>query len=260
MTATTRSKTGGKSPSFGNRWRLQDAKARLSEVVREAQIHGPQRVTLHGRDAVVVVGAAEFDRMQRPVTGRDIVDRVARFAPRRGGIREAVRQIPRKRHQAVRGWLLDTNVISELRKAKPDAGVTAFIEAQPGDLVYVSEITFGEIRYGIEQIEEPSRRADIQFWLDHTIRPLFTGHVTPVTEDVIVRWKMMVVDGQKRGHTWDNQTCSSPRSPRLKISWWCRGTSRNLSPLACRCLILGQAFCTREARRSLSAVPPQRKP
>jgi predicted nucleic acid-binding protein len=102
----------------------------------------------------------------------------------------------------VRGWLLDTNVISELRKAKADAGVTAFIEAQPGDLLYVSEITFGEIRYGIEQIEEPSRRADIQFWLDHTIRPLFAGRATPVTEDVIVRWKMMVVEGQKRGHTF----------------------------------------------------------
>ena len=73
MTATTRSKAGGKNPPSGNRWRLQDAKARLSEVVREAQIYGPQRVTLHGRDAVVVVGAAEFDRMQRPITGRDIV-------------------------------------------------------------------------------------------------------------------------------------------------------------------------------------------
>ena len=73
MTATTRSKTGGKKPPSGNRWRLQDAKARLSEVVREAQTNGPQRVTLHGRDAVVVVGAAEFDRMRRPVTGRDIV-------------------------------------------------------------------------------------------------------------------------------------------------------------------------------------------
>nr|WP_244600244.1 type II toxin-antitoxin system prevent-host-death family antitoxin [Blastochloris tepida] len=45
----------------------------MSEVVREAQEHGPQRVTLHGRDAVVVVSAAEFDRMQRPVTGHDIV-------------------------------------------------------------------------------------------------------------------------------------------------------------------------------------------
>jgi prevent-host-death family protein len=55
------------------RWRLQDAKARFSEVVRGAQQRGPQRVTLHGKDVVVVVGADEFDRLQRPVTGRDIV-------------------------------------------------------------------------------------------------------------------------------------------------------------------------------------------
>jgi prevent-host-death family protein len=63
---------------IGNRWRLQDAKARLSELVREAQRRGPQRVTLHGRDAVVVIGADEFDRIQRPVSGRDIVAALAR--------------------------------------------------------------------------------------------------------------------------------------------------------------------------------------
>jgi prevent-host-death family protein len=62
---------------LGNRWRLQDAKARLSEVVRQARERGPQRVTLHGRDAVVVVGAEEFDRMQHPITGRDIVQALA---------------------------------------------------------------------------------------------------------------------------------------------------------------------------------------
>jgi len=59
------------------RWRLQDAKARFSEVVREAQQRGPQRVTLHGKDAVVIVGADEFDRLQRPVSGRDIVAALA---------------------------------------------------------------------------------------------------------------------------------------------------------------------------------------
>jgi len=59
--------------SRAGRWRLQDAKARFSEVVRQAQQRGPQRVTLHGKDAVVIVGADEFDRLQRPVTGRDIV-------------------------------------------------------------------------------------------------------------------------------------------------------------------------------------------
>src|SRR5947208_16755855 len=63
--------------SRAGRWRLQDAKARFSEVVRQAQQQGPQRVTLHGRDAVVVVGADEFDRMQRPVSGRDIVAALA---------------------------------------------------------------------------------------------------------------------------------------------------------------------------------------
>ena len=69
-------KKSGRSPA-ANRWRLQDAKARLSEVVRQARQRGPQRVTLHGRDAVVVVGADEFDRMQRPVSGRDIVAALA---------------------------------------------------------------------------------------------------------------------------------------------------------------------------------------
>jgi prevent-host-death family protein len=61
----------------GNRRRLQDAKARLSEVVRQAQQRGPQRVTLHGRDAVVIVRADEFDRMRRPISGRDIVAALA---------------------------------------------------------------------------------------------------------------------------------------------------------------------------------------
>jgi len=76
MAKSTKRTTSSRSQP-GNRWRLQDAKARLSEVVRQAQQRGPQRVTLHGRDAVVVVRADEFDRMQRPVSGRDIVAALA---------------------------------------------------------------------------------------------------------------------------------------------------------------------------------------
>lgn len=51
------------SPSTKSAWKLQDAKAHFSAVVRDAQEKGPQRVTVHGKDAVVVVAAAEFDRM-----------------------------------------------------------------------------------------------------------------------------------------------------------------------------------------------------
>lgn len=102
----------------------------------------------------------------------------------------------------MRGWLLDTNVVSELRKLNPDSGVVTFVEAQPGDLLFVSEITFGEIRYGIEQLDDPSRRTDYHLWLDRVVRPLFAGRTLAITEDVIVRWKMMAMAGQRRGHTF----------------------------------------------------------
>jgi prevent-host-death family protein len=73
--SSKRTKSGRLRP--GNRWPLQDAKAQLSEVVRQAMRRGPQRVTLHGRDAVVVVRAEDFDRMQQSVSGRDIVSALA---------------------------------------------------------------------------------------------------------------------------------------------------------------------------------------
>jgi prevent-host-death family protein len=75
MKSTKRTLSGRSLP--GNRWRLQDAKAKFSEVVRQARQRGPQRVTLHGRDAVVVVRAEDFDRMRRPVSGSDIVAALA---------------------------------------------------------------------------------------------------------------------------------------------------------------------------------------
>lgn len=56
------------------RWRLQDAKARFSELVRLAHSDGPQHVTLHGRDAVVVVDAGEFHRLKGARTGALLIE------------------------------------------------------------------------------------------------------------------------------------------------------------------------------------------
>jgi toxin FitB len=102
----------------------------------------------------------------------------------------------------VRGWLLDTNVVSELRKPRPDFKVAEFVANQPGELLFTTDVTFGEIRFGIEQLEDLGRRSDIHLWLDRTLRPLFAGRVLAITEDAIVRWKTMVSEGQKRGHTF----------------------------------------------------------
>lgn len=55
------------------RWRLQDAKARFSELVRRVRSEGPQRVTVHGRDEVVVVAAEEFRRLKGDPTGEALI-------------------------------------------------------------------------------------------------------------------------------------------------------------------------------------------
>ena len=54
------------------------------------------------------------------------------------------------------GWLLDTNVISELRRPRPETRVVAFVAAQPLEQLFVSTVMFAEIRYGIEMSMPPS--------------------------------------------------------------------------------------------------------
>src|SRR5271166_2873466 len=55
------------------RWRLQDAKARFSELVRRVRSEGPQHVTVHGRDEVVVIAAEEFRRLKGDLTGEALI-------------------------------------------------------------------------------------------------------------------------------------------------------------------------------------------
>ena len=68
-----RTKPAAKALKQKGHWIFQDAKARLSEVVRRARSEGPQHVTVHGRDAVVVVAEEEFRRLKGEVTGAALV-------------------------------------------------------------------------------------------------------------------------------------------------------------------------------------------
>ncbi len=102
----------------------------------------------------------------------------------------------------MKGWLLDTNVLSELRRPKPNAGVVRFVSRLSLDLLYVSSVTFAEIRFGIELVKEPSRRMELGDWLDHELRPMFEGRALEVTEDVMLKWRLLVEEGRKSGHTY----------------------------------------------------------
>ncbi|BCH16522.1 MULTISPECIES: type II toxin-antitoxin system VapC family toxin [unclassified Mesorhizobium] len=100
------------------------------------------------------------------------------------------------------GWLLDTNILSELRRPRPEPKVVAFVAAQPLDSLFVSSVTLAEIRFGIEMVDDPGRRAELTDWLSHKVRPMFEQRTLPVTEDVMLKWRLLVEGGRKIGHTF----------------------------------------------------------
>ena len=100
------------------------------------------------------------------------------------------------------GWLLDTNILSELRRPKPERRVLAFVAAQPLELLYISTVTLAEIRFGIELLPEAARRSELNDWLAHKVRPMFEQRVLAITEDIMLKWRLMVEEGRKAGHTF----------------------------------------------------------
>ena len=100
------------------------------------------------------------------------------------------------------GWLLDTNVLSELRRPRPNAQVRTFIAAQPLEQLFISTVTLAEIRYGIEKVADPIRRAELSDWLEHKVRPMFDERTLGISEDVMFKWRLLVEDGRRAGHTF----------------------------------------------------------
>jgi predicted nucleic acid-binding protein len=102
----------------------------------------------------------------------------------------------------VRRWLLDTNVISELRRPRCHEAVKIWSEAQDPELLYISRITIAEIRFGIEQHASESFREQLETWLDEELRPWFGERVLDIDEEVVLEWRRMVQRGRATGHTF----------------------------------------------------------
>jgi toxin FitB len=97
----------------------------------------------------------------------------------------------------VRGWLLDTNVISELRKSNCDTRVKAWSDDQVPATLYLSRVTIAEIRYGIERLPTADRsRKRLEAWLTNELRPWFSDRLLDVDEDVFVVWRRLVERGK----------------------------------------------------------------
>ena len=90
------------------------------------------------------------------------------------------------------GFLLDTNIISELIKPKPEPRLVTWLSGTDETLLYLSVLTLGEIRKGIEALKQPARRVQLETWLDSELRLRFSGRILTVDDDVADRWGVIV--------------------------------------------------------------------
>ena len=85
-------------------------------------------------------------------------------------------------------YLLDTNVLSELRRKSPDPGVVSWFSQRPATTLHLSVLTLGEIRKGIEGVRDEARRQALLDWLESDLPTFFTGRVLTVDGPVADRW------------------------------------------------------------------------
>jgi predicted nucleic acid-binding protein len=92
-------------------------------------------------------------------------------------------------------YLLDTNVISELVRPSPDANVVAWVRAADETSFYLSVLSFGEIRRGIEQLPQGPRRERLRRWLEIDLTGRFKGRILDIDRHVAEIWGMIMARG-----------------------------------------------------------------
>jgi len=85
-------------------------------------------------------------------------------------------------------FLLDTNVISELVRPRPDPGLVEWLGECDEDRVFLSVVTLAELRYGIARLPVGRRRRSLEEWLHGELLQRFDGRILPVDDDVALTW------------------------------------------------------------------------
>jgi len=88
----------------------------------------------------------------------------------------------------VNGWLLDTNVIAEVRGARPDPRVEKWLNSQAESLLFLSILTLGEFRKGIENLPPGDKRRPLIEISVRNLEKRFSGRILPVSDPIVLRW------------------------------------------------------------------------
>lgn len=85
-------------------------------------------------------------------------------------------------------YLIDTNVISELIKSSPNENVILWFEAVPAEDLYLSVLSLGEIRKGVEGISDAKKKEKLRFWLEHELSAWFGERILEINRQVVDYW------------------------------------------------------------------------
>lgn len=88
-------------------------------------------------------------------------------------------------------YLIDTNVISELTKNKPNKKVVDWFKGTPDHELHISVITLGEIRKGVIRINDDKKKEKIRSWLDHELVDWFRDRILPIDAQVANKWGVL---------------------------------------------------------------------
>jgi predicted nucleic acid-binding protein len=96
-------------------------------------------------------------------------------------------------------YLLDTNVVSEWTRPRPDPSVVAFLASADEDLLFLSVITLAELRRGVERLPPGGRRAALDQWLENDLIQRFEGRILGIDRDVASAWGRIMAQAELRG-------------------------------------------------------------
>jgi toxin FitB len=96
-------------------------------------------------------------------------------------------------------FLLDTNVVSEWTRPRPDAGVVTWLAEADEDRVFLSVVTLAELRHGIERMPAGARRDRLDLWATDDLPARFEARILPIDADIADRWGRIMARGQAGG-------------------------------------------------------------
>lgn len=96
-------------------------------------------------------------------------------------------------------YLLDTCVLSELRRPQPDAGLLDWLSRVSESRLFLAVTALGEIQQGIAQLHDRQRQQALQLWLDEDLTKRFHGRILDIDRPTMLRWGVLQGEGRRAG-------------------------------------------------------------